>query len=151
MFLGNCFCPFVGCIIANIQPLCQGLFHCKSSALIKAQHGTKRLFFALNKCDTNTYRGSLFSCSGSLRLQMYSYLDIGHHCTFNVNKYRPSFGSTANFQYLPRELCNCWCCYTTAVLCNSTVPQHRSHYLFPPPQCSVKIKSCLKVLIIPDT
>lgn len=43
------------------------------------------------------------------------------------------------------------CCFTIAVLCHSTAAQDRSHYLIPPTHCTAKIKSRLKVLIIPDT
>lgn len=43
------------------------------------------------------------------------------------------------------------CCFTIAVLCHSSAARHRSHYLIPLTQCTAKIKSRLKVLIIPDT
>lgn len=74
-------------------------------------------------------------------------------CVFTYRSYHFSWSRQIGVKLGPADETELLrlCCFTIAVLCHSTAARHRSHYLIPPTQCTAKIKSRLKVLIIPDT
>lgn len=130
-FCDACFCCLGSFVIGNIQPPRWDVCFTDEDTTWHS------LSFGLHKCSRNSDKRGVFSICGRVTL----YLNSNGLSRFKGHVFKPA-----------RELyLNHGSWFTITVLCISAL-QHRSYYLFTPHphrRCTVEIKSCLKLLIIP--